>query len=109
MLKCIECSADRRYCGHSQAITGFEVIPACPKCKTCTLEYGVCPACTNKAKQKMAHGCDGPITDFVVISRGCELLANGEFGSKEIANAIAETLQEWGFMPRENSVYPTGS
>lgn len=85
------------------------VISCCSKCQSQNMCYNVCLACTEKAKDEMTHKCDGPITDFVIISRGCDLLAKGQFGSKEIANAIAETLQEWGFMGRENAVYPTGS
>lgn len=102
---CIECSADSRYCGHKMD----PVIPTCPKCKSSNMCYNVCLACTETAKQEMTHGCDGPITDFVIISRGCDLAAKGKFGPIEIANAIDETLKEYGFMGRENAVYPTGS
>jgi len=55
------------------------------------------------------YGCDGPITDFVIISRGCELLSKGKFNAEIVSNAIAEALQEYGFLRTDNPIYETGS
>ncbi len=67
-----------------------------------------CVPCVN-CIEKLTHGCDGPITDFVIISRGCELLGAGQFNPTIVANAIAEALQEYGFLAKDNPVYSTGS
>ena len=77
----------------------------CANCQPCV----PCVECIEKAKSELTHGCDGPITDFVIISRGCFLLEKGKFSADIVSNAIAEALQEYGFMGRENAVYPTGS
>ena len=77
----------------------------CENCRPCV----PCLSCINKAKKELTHGCDGPITDFVIISRGCFLLEKSKFNATIVSNAIAEALQEWGFMSRNNEVYPTGS
>jgi hypothetical protein len=71
--------------------------PSCP-----------CDKCVSAAKAKLTHGADGPITDFVIISRGCRL-ANRGFTAEVIANAIAESLEDYGFLPKENPVLQTGS
>ena len=81
----------------------------CINCFSGGLSHGACLKCIEEAKSELTHGCDGPITDFVIISRGCRLLEAGKFNSVTVSNAIAETLQEWGFMGGENAVYPTGS
>lgn len=77
----------------------------CSSCRPCM----PCVKCVNSAKDELTHGCDGPITDFVIISRGCILLEKSKFNAKIVSNAIAESLQEWGFMPSDNRIFETGS
>lgn len=101
MNLCYECSADKRYCGHES--------DKCIHCKP----HMPCVGCINEAKEKLLHGCDGPITDFVIISRGCHLQTtekySGKNGADIISNAIAEALQEYGYLKTDNPVYSTGS
>ncbi len=80
-------------------------------CSVCsaTLVYNVCPSCTSKAQQELEHGCDGPVTDFVLIARACRLAAKGTFGPGEIANALDQALREFGYLNSDNPVYQTGS
>ncbi len=61
-----------------------------------------------QAKNYITHVCDGPLTDFVVISRGCKLIKEG-CDPDIVANAIIETLNELGFIPDNNNVVETGS
>lgn len=60
----------------------------CEKCRPCV----PCNSCISEVIKKLIHGYDGPVTDFVIISRGCQLLADGKFSSEIVANAIKEAL-----------------
>ncbi len=62
----------------------------------------------SNAKHYITNRCDGPLTDFVIISRGCQLV---KLDVKPViaANAIIECLQELGFMLENNEVIETGN
>lgn len=80
-------------------------MPNCSKCRPCM----PCVDCIGSAMSELMHGCDGPLTDFVIISRGCELLEKGKFSAEIVANAITEALQELGFLPTNNPILETES
>jgi hypothetical protein len=48
------------------------------------------------AKHEICHATDGPVTDFVIISRGCRLI--GKYTAEVVANAIDEALREFGHL-----------
>lgn len=75
----------------------------------CSIRFTACEACIKNAKEELSHGCDGPITDFVLISRACRLAASGKFGAPEVANALDEVLREYGFLKEHNPILMTGS
>jgi len=79
-----------------------------PNCSMCRPSMP-CVFCVDIAKKELTHGCDGPLTDFVIISRGCSLLEQGKFNAVIVANAITEALQELGFLPSDNPILETGS
>ncbi len=64
-------------------------------------------------KEQLNHGCDGPITPFVLISRAIRLATNAPYiegysGHPEnIANALDELLTEYGWL--KNGIVETGS
>lgn len=59
-------------------------------------------------EQHLEHGCDGPITAFVVMSRCTELVARGA-DEEHAANALYAVLERWGFLKAADEAYPTGS
>ncbi len=65
----------------------------------------------NQVKDKLNHGCDGPITPFVLISRAIQLAAENDgeaFAYAEnIANALDELLTEYGWL--KDGLVETGS
>lgn len=44
----------------------------------------------------LTHGCDGPVTRFVVISRALELASVGAYCTDAIANALDAALDQVG-------------
>lgn len=44
------------------------------------------------AKSDIAHRCDGPVTDFVMVSRAVALAADGKHDREAVANALYELL-----------------
>src|SRR5690242_6279300 len=48
----------------------------------------------NNLKKEIAHQTDGPVTDFVAISRAIELAYNQKAQPSEIANALSEVLED---------------
>lgn len=60
------------------------------------------------AKEEIMHGCDGPLTRFVLISRAVKLAAKNKFSSDAVANGLSEALEAIGdFDP--GIIIPTGS
>ncbi len=59
-------------------------------------------------KERLNHGCDGPITPFVLISRAINL-AYGQSGehAENIANALHELLIDYGWL--KEGLVETGS
>lgn len=63
-----------------------------------------CADCIGKVKRELCHSCDGPITDFVLISRAVRLSFQRKYSEEIISNALIEALQEYGFVkPMEES------
>ncbi len=60
-------------------------------------------------KEQLNHGCDGPITPFVLISRACLFAQETKDPVKamDIANALNELLTEYGWL--KNGIVETGS
>jgi hypothetical protein len=48
-------------------------------------------------REEIAHTTDGPVTDFVLVSRACELAARGA-NPEACANALHEELASRGFL-----------
>lgn len=72
----------------------------CTACQPCL----PCANCVGKAKHELCHGCDGPITDFVLISRAVRLGFAQKYSEEIISNALIEAMQEYGFVkPVEDS------
>lgn len=44
------------------------------------------------AKEEIAHTSDGPVTEFVAISRALEMTASGNWGVSTVANALDSVL-----------------
>jgi hypothetical protein len=76
MKLCEHCSADIRYCGHTLASQ------------------------IGKVMHEISHGCDGPVTCFVLISRATELAASGRFSAEAVANGLSEALSEFGYLSK---------
>lgn len=72
-----------------------------------------CEACANiaRAKREIDHGCDGPLTAFVLISRAARLAERRKYDSEAIANALLESLTEYGWIFRncDEETIETGS
>lgn len=63
-------------------------------------------------KGELCHGCDGPITSFVLISRAARLAIKNHAipnYAEVIANALDDALQEYGYLSSDTAMYPTGS
>ncbi len=58
-------------------------------------------------KDRLNHGCDGPITPFVLISRATMLASSRTEFPENIANALDELLTEYGWLT--NGLVQTGS
>jgi hypothetical protein len=52
-------------------------------------------------RAQIAHGCDGPLTAFVLISRATDLAANPDSDREKVANALYEELTARGFLSEE--------
>jgi hypothetical protein len=80
-------------------------------CSVCsgTVTYSACSNCIASAQHELEHGSDGPITSFVLIARATRLAASGKFGASEVANALAQALEEYGYTKPVSAVYATGS
>ena len=50
----------------------------------------------NEAFKEITHPYDGPITSFVIVSRGTELCK--KYDSELVAKAIHEALDHFGFL-----------
>jgi hypothetical protein len=59
------------------------------------------------AKSAIGHGCDGPITPFVLISRATEIVSKG-CDPVIAANALYEYLVAYEYLTDE-TVFETGS
>lgn len=57
------------------------------------------------AREEIAHGCDGPLTSFVLIARACDLIATGT-DPEIVANALHEELSERGMLIEGNVEVP---
>ena len=66
----------------------------CTVCQPCL----PCANCIGKAKHELCHGCDGPITDFVLISRAIRLGFQRKYSEEIVSNALIEALQEYQFV-----------
>lgn len=63
-----------------------------------------------KIRLEIAHGCDGPITPFVLIERAMRLADKRELGYAVIANALYEELVSRGWLvDDEDAIEETGS
>jgi len=64
----------------------------------------------NSIRDELAHGCDGPITSFVLICRATELAGRG-FDPSNVANALIEELEMRGMMAADHGdrIEVTGS
>jgi hypothetical protein len=53
-----------------------------------------------KFRAQIDHGCDGPITSFVLIARACFLAnrAKNETEVTAIANALSDALSDYGWL-----------
>lgn len=61
-----------------------------------------------RARGELTHGCDGPVTAFVLMCRATEYAhRTGEHAAA--ANALDEALREFGYLAPERSVSPTDS
>lgn len=60
-------------------------------------------------KRQLDHGCDGPITSFVLIARATALAASGKVPSETVANALYECLDEFHWLVGEGEMHETGS
>lgn len=63
---------------------------------------------TPQARDAINHGCDGPITPFVLIMRACELVEEGKYDVQSVANALDLELCERGWLA-ENAIEVTGT
>jgi len=50
------------------------------------------------AREKIDHGCDGPITPFVLIARACDLASGSERERSAVANALHGALVSYGWL-----------
>lgn len=56
------------------------------------------------------HGCDGPITPFVLIMRAIELAQSGKVPASIVGNALHEKLTEYGWLSDDpDAIVETGS
>jgi hypothetical protein len=68
-------------------------------------------------KAELCHGCDGPITAFVLIHRAIALTAKNHaepyyttaYYVEAVANALDDALQEYGYLSSQTEIYSTGS
>lgn len=49
-------------------------------------------------KESLDHGCDGPITPFVLISRAIDYAIRWPASRENIANALDELLTHYGWL-----------
>jgi hypothetical protein len=61
-----------------------------------------------RAKHDIDHGCDGPITSFVLIFRATELARSGKYDAETVANALAEALNDYHWLI-DDELLETGS
>lgn len=79
----------------SEPEAGAKVVPC--KCDDCIH--------IARAKHDIDHGCDGPITAFVLISRACRLVEKRKYDSETIANALHAALRKGVTMTIDTSDY----
>jgi hypothetical protein len=56
-----------------------------------------------KARNWISYEHDGPVTDFVLCARACDLAAAGELDHEAIANALHDELAARGFLTEGNA------
>lgn len=63
------------------------------------------------AYDEVTHGCDGPITVFVIMARATRLAARGSVKPEIVAEAMLYALRDFGYLSEEGcrEIYPTGS
>lgn len=59
-------------------------------------------------RQEISHGCDGPLTFFVLMMRAMALVEQGKAQAEPAAEALAAELEERGML-RDGLVEVTGS
>lgn len=70
-------------------------------CSVCT-SVSPCVSCIAKAKHELCHLCDGPLTDFVLISRAMRLATSQKVAPVVVSNALFDALQEYGYLAEAN-------
>lgn len=62
---------------------------------------------------ELTHGCDGPLTPFVILDRAIRLArteTGKSFSSDTIANALYEALDKYGWIESDpDAIIETGS
>lgn len=61
------------------------------------------------ARDAIDHGCDGPITPFVLMVRAAEYSARNPARAEAAANALYEALTEFGWLSDPDALVETGS
>lgn len=78
-----------------------------------TAELDVARAITNevivRCQDDIDHGCDGPITAFVLIARATELAASGAYHPETVANALDRALRDYHWLVDNGELIETGS
>lgn len=58
------------------------------------------------ARADIEHGCDGPITDFVMIGRAMRLAANAAHSTEALSNALWLALEGRGYLRDADAEIP---
>jgi len=58
----------------------------------------------SSAREELSHGCDGPLTPFVLMSRATDLVARGKASADVAANALCEELESFGWVADPNAI-----
>lgn len=77
----------------------------CKACKPCM----PCLTCVAHTVEVLTHGTDGPITDFVLISRAMKLAASQRVSPEIVANALNDALVSYGWLDDTSPIHVTGS
>lgn len=65
---------------------------------------------TEKARKAIDHGCDGPITPFVLIARACDVASRGDCHAHAVADALHEALESRRWLRDDDDAFErTGS